>query len=98
MNCNFVFQANSAHTFHINSRFQSYHVTRPDFLFLVSANPRPFVDFDAQAVSRAADEVRSEAMPIENAARGPVNASGRRTCAKSVIRGFLGLLHRFIPS
>ena len=57
MNCNFVFQANSAHTFHINSRFQSYHVTRSNFLFLVSANPRPFVDFDAQAVSRTVDEV-----------------------------------------
>src|SRR5690348_851627 len=98
MNRHFVLQANSAYAFHVNSWLQSHHVTRPNFLFLASTNPRPFVDFDAQAVSRAVDEVCSEAMPIEKAPRGPVNASGRDTGAKSVMRGFLGLLHRFIPS
>src|SRR5437879_9569083 len=98
MNCNFVFEANSAYTFHINSRLQSHHVTYPNFLLLASANPRPFVDFNAQAVSRAVDEVRSEAMPIEKAPCGPVNASGGDTGAKSVMRGLLGLLHRFVPS
>lgn len=57
MNRNFVLEADSTHAFHINSRFQSHYVTRPNFLFLASANPRPFVDFNAQAVSRAVDEM-----------------------------------------
>jgi len=57
MNRNFVLEANSTHAFYIDSRFQSHYVTRPNFLFLASSNPRPFVDFNAQAVSRAVDEI-----------------------------------------
>ena len=98
MNSNFVLDANSAHAFHINSRFQSHYVTRTNFLFLTSANPRPLVDFDAEAVTGAVHEIRAEAMLIEKTPRGPVNASGSYTGAKSVLRRFLGLLYRFVPS
>jgi hypothetical protein len=57
MNRNFVLEANSADTFYINSRFQSHYIARPNFLFLASANSRPLVDFDAQAVSRSVDKI-----------------------------------------
>jgi hypothetical protein len=98
MNRNLVLDANSAHALHINSRFQGHYVTRANFLFLISANPRPLVDFDAETVARAVHEIRSEAMLIEKTPRGPVNASGSHTGAKSAMRGFLGLLYRFVPS
>jgi hypothetical protein len=37
-------------------------------------------------------------MMIEKTPSGSVDASGRHTGSKSVMRGFLGLLHRFVPS
>jgi hypothetical protein len=97
MNGNFIFEANSAHAFHINSRFQGHHVARTNFLFLASSNSRPFVDFNAEAMSRAVHEIRSEAMLIEKTPRRPVNASGGDTRPESVVRRFLGLLYRFVP-
>jgi hypothetical protein len=57
MNRNFVLEANSADAFYINSRFQSHYIARPNFLFLASANSRPLVDFDAQAMSRSVDKI-----------------------------------------
>src|SRR2546428_5311727 len=93
MNGNFVLDANAAHAFHINSRFQRHHVTRANFLFLTSANPRPLLDFDAEAVTRAVHEIRAEAMLIENTPRLPRNASRRYTGAESVVRRFLRPLY-----
>ena len=60
MDRNFVFHANSSHAFHVNSGFQSYDVAGPNYLFLASAQPRPFVNLYAHAVARAMDEIRSK--------------------------------------
>src|ERR1700674_5396947 len=98
MNGDFVLNAYAAHAFHINSRFQGHYVTRTNFLFLASANPRALVDFNAETVAGAVHEIRSEAMLIEKTPRGPITASGSHTGAESLQRGFLGLLHRFVPS
>src|ERR1700739_4569085 len=97
MNGNFIFEANSAHAFHINSRFQGHHVARTNFLLLASSNSRPFVDFNAEAMSRAMHEIRSQATLIEKTPRRPVNASGGDTRPESILRRFLGLLYRFVP-
>ena len=98
MNSHFVLNANAPHAFHINSWLHGHHVTRTNFLFLASANPRPFMDFDAQTVARAVYEIASQAVLIEKTPRGPVNASGSYTGPESVLRRFLGLLHCFVPS
>lgn len=98
MNGDFVLDPNAPHAFHIDSRFQGYDVACTNFLFLVSPKPRPLVDFDAQTVSCTMHEVRSQPMLMENTPRGPVNASGTYTSPESVMRGFLGLFHRFVPS
>ena len=98
MNGNFVLHANSAHAFHINSRFQRYHITRANFLFLASPNPRPLVNFYAEAMARAVYEIPPEALLVEKTPRGPVNTSGSYTGAESVVRGFLGLLDRRVPA
>src|ERR1700752_3811330 len=98
MNGNLIFEGNSPHPFQINSRFQGHHVARTNFLFLASSNSRPFVDFNAEAMSRAMHEIRSEAMLIEKTPRRPVHASGGDTRPESVMRRFLGLLHGFVPA
>jgi hypothetical protein len=98
MNGNFVLEANSTHAFHINSRFQGHHVARTNFLFLASPHSRPFVDFNTEAMSGAVHEVRSQAMLIQDTPRRSINASGRYTRPEGVVRRFLSLLYRFIPS
>jgi len=97
MNGHFVLDTNSTHAFHVNSRFQGHYVACTNFLFLASANPRPFVDFNAETVARAVHEIRPEAMPIEKTPCGSVHASGSYTGAESIPRGFLGLLYRLVP-
>ena len=84
MNRNFILDANSSHAFDVNSGFQSHDVARANFLFLASAEPRPFVNLNSQAVAGAMHEIRPKAMLIEKAPRGPVNASGGYAGAKSL--------------
>src|ERR1700722_19103215 len=97
MDRDFILQAHSSHALHINSGFQSHDMARANFLFLAPSQPRPFVNLYPQAVARAMHEIRSKAMLIEKAPRGPVDASGGYAGAKSVVRSLLSLLDRFVP-
>ena len=78
MNRDFVFDANSAHAFHVDSGFEGHDVPRANLLFLPPADPRALVNLDPQAVARAVHEILSQA-DADRAPAAPPDPRSRRS-------------------
>ncbi len=52
-----VFDSNSADTGNIHTRFYRNHVSQGKLCFLALCQPRVFVNFQSQAMTRAMDEI-----------------------------------------
>ena len=97
MDRNFVLDANSSHAFHVNSGFQSHDIARPNYLFLASSQPRPFVNFMPRPWPVLWTKYDPSPCCIAERAARPGPRSGGYAGAQSLVRSLLRLLDRFIP-